>query len=91
MYGSAGTGKTLILCEALKIKLSQLQSQGRRVRILVTTYNDKRSTNLLNNLKTKYLAMEPKSMMIVSIFHTGGRTEGDARPFAFFKALFLSL
>ena len=34
VYGSAGTGKTLILCEALKIKLSQLLSQGRRVRIL---------------------------------------------------------
>ena len=53
VYGSAGTGKTLILCEALKIKLSQLLSQGRRVRILVTAFHDE--TELLNNFRTKYL------------------------------------
>ena len=41
--------------------------------------------------ETQYLAMELKSLMVVSIFHTGGRTEGDARPSAFFKAIFLSL
>ena len=35
MFGSAGTGKTLILTETLKIKLSKLLSLGRRVRILV--------------------------------------------------------
>ena len=55
MYGSAGTGKTLILCEALKIKLSQLLSQGRRVRILATGFNDDETTELLNNFRTKYL------------------------------------
>ena len=57
MYGSAGTGKTLILCEALKIKLSQLLSQGRKVRILATTFADWdwRTTELLNNFRTKYL------------------------------------
>ena len=55
MYGSAGTGKTLILCEALKIKLSQLLSQGRRVRILATTFDDSNTTELRNNFRTKYL------------------------------------
>ena len=55
MYGSAGTGKTLILCEALKIKLSQLRSQGRRVRILATAFHDRNTTELLNNFRTKYL------------------------------------
>ena len=55
VYGSAGTGKTLILTEALKIKLSKLLTQGRRVRILATTFFDKRATKLRNNLKTKYL------------------------------------
>ena len=55
MYGSAGTGKTLILCEALKIKLSQLRSQGRRVRILATGFHDSLTTELLNNFRTKYL------------------------------------
>ena len=53
MYGSAGTGKTLILCEALKIKLSQLRSQGRRVRILATVYSEE--TELQKNFRTKYL------------------------------------
>ena len=55
MYGSAGTGKTLILCEALKIKLSQLLSQGRKVRILAVGFSDARTTELLNNFRTKYL------------------------------------
>ena len=55
MYGSAGTGKTLILCEALKIKLSQLLSQGRRVRILATGFEDFLNRELLNNFRTKYL------------------------------------
>ena len=55
MYGSAGTGKTLILCEALKIKLSQLRSQGRRVRILATGFDNVTTTELLNNFRTKYL------------------------------------
>ena len=53
MYGSAGTGKTLILCEALKIKLSQLRSQGRRVRILASTFVNE--LELLNNFRSKYL------------------------------------
>ena len=55
MYGSAGTGKTLILMEALKIKLSKLLSQGRRVRTLATTFADWNTTELLNNFRTKYL------------------------------------
>ena len=40
LYGSAGTGKTLILVEVLKIKYSRLLSVGRTVRILVTTFHD---------------------------------------------------
>ena len=55
MYGSAGTGKTLILFEGLKIKVSKLRSQGRRVRILATTFDDDRTTELLNNFTNKYL------------------------------------
>ena len=52
VYGSLGTGKTLILCEALKIKLSQLLSQGRRVRILATIFGYE--TELLKNFQKKY-------------------------------------
>ena len=50
VYGSAGTGKTLILCEALKIKLSQLWSQSRRVRILAIGFNGN-TKELQNNFR----------------------------------------
>ena len=38
LWGSSGTGKTLMLCEALKIKISQLRRSGKKdVRVFVTT------------------------------------------------------
>ena len=52
VYGSAGTGKTMILCEALKIKLSKLMSQGRKVRIMATAFGYFLTTELLNNFTT---------------------------------------
>ena len=67
MYGSAGTGKTLILCEALKIKLSQLLSQGRRVRILATGFHDRNTTELLNNFRTKYL-VNMKNIEVMGLY-----------------------
>ena len=66
MYGSAGTGKTLILCEALKIKLSQLLSQGRRVRILATGCADDITTELLKNFRSKYL-VNMKNIEVMSL------------------------
>ena len=66
MYGSAGTGKTLILTEALKIKLSKLLSQGRRVRILATTFFDRRAEKLRSNLKTKYF-VNVKNVEVMSL------------------------
>ena len=54
MWGSAGTGKTLILMEALKIKLSKLLRLGKRVRILATTY-DQDNTELQKKYVEKYL------------------------------------
>ena len=54
VWGSAGTGKTLILMEALKIKLSKLLRRGRRVRILATTYRDS-NTELQKKYVEKYL------------------------------------
>ena len=54
MWGSAGTGKTLILMEALKIKLSKLLRLGKRVRILATTYDDD-NTELQKKYVEKYL------------------------------------
>ena len=59
MWGSAGTGKTLILMEALKIKLSKLLRLGKRVRILATTfwYNN---TELQKKYVEKYLGKGSK-------------------------------
>ena len=66
MYGSAGTGKTLILMEALKIKLSKLLSQGRRVRILATGFYDGFTSKLMNNFTTKYL-VNMKNIEVISL------------------------
>ena len=54
LYGSAGTGINPMLTEALKIKLSQLLSQGKRVKVLATTFSDD-DTELQKNFSTKYL------------------------------------
>ena len=67
MYGSAGTGKTLILCEALKIKLSQLLSQGRRVRILATGFYGYDTTELMNNFRNKYL-VNMKNIEVMDLY-----------------------
>ena len=54
LTGSAGTGKTLVLSEALKIKLSKLKHNGKDVKIFVTTYGYD-DTELLDKYRTHYL------------------------------------
>ena len=54
MWGSAGTGKTLILMEALKIKLGKLRNRGKKVRILATTFHN-HETELQKKYVEKYL------------------------------------
>ena len=66
VYGSAGTGKTLILIESLKIKVSRLLSQGKKVRILATTFDDY-NTELLNSFATKYLVNMQKNIEVTSL------------------------
>ena len=39
VYGSAGSGKTQMVTEGFKIMLSDLQNQGKKVRLLVTTFS----------------------------------------------------
>ena len=53
VWGSAGTGKTLMLMEALKIKLSKLLSQGRKVRVLATAFYYE--SELRKKFRDKYL------------------------------------
>ena len=67
MWGSAGTGKTLILMEALKIILSKLLSQGRRVRILATGFYGYDTTELMNNFRNKYL-VNMKNIEVMDLY-----------------------
>ena len=69
LWGYSGTGKTLFVCEALKIKLSKVRrllKEGEKVRVIVTVYNsaitdgtqDERfdtSSSLMADMKEKYL------------------------------------
>ena len=70
VWGSAGTGKTLILMEALKIKLSKLRYLGRRVRILATTFYDWQS-ELRKKFDEKYLE-NMKDVEVVSVLELCG-------------------
>ena len=54
LTGSAGTGKTLMLSEALKIKLSKLKHRGADVKIFITTYSSS-NTELLDKFRQHYL------------------------------------
>ena len=67
--GESGTGKTLILSQALGIKVSKYRRLGKRVNVIVLNYvaqpdyvwHDKKleieeKDNLLEDLKNKYLA-----------------------------------
>ena len=57
VYGSAGSGKTLMVTQAFKIKLGQLQNLGKRVRLLVTTFSGLLSnpTELQKKIEHQYL------------------------------------
>ena len=54
MGGSSGTGKTLLSSEAVKIKISQLESEKKPVRVIVIMYDSSESYLLLQNFKEKY-------------------------------------
>ena len=54
MGGSSGTGKTLLSSEAVKIKITQLESEKKPVRVIVTMYASSESDLLLQNFKDKY-------------------------------------
>ena len=53
LWGSSGTGKTLLSLETLKIKLSHFKSQNKTVKVIVTTFWSE--PLLLENIRQKYL------------------------------------
>ena len=57
LEGSSGTGKTLLSSEAVKIKISQFDSQDKPVRVIVTKYlRMNEGDQLLNNFREHYFA-----------------------------------
>ena len=54
LYGSSGTGKTLLSSEAVKIKLSQFKQENKPVRVIVTSYYYRDEKILLENFRTQY-------------------------------------
>ena len=53
LWGSSGTGKTLLSLETLKIKISHFKSQNKTVKVIVTTFRNE--ILLLENIRQKYL------------------------------------
>ena len=56
LWGSSGTGKTVLSLETLKIKISHFKSQNKTVKVIVTTFDAYyRDPLLLENIRQKYL------------------------------------
>ena len=55
LWGSSGTGKTVLSLETLKIKLSHFKSQNKTLRVIVTQFYTFRDSFLLENIRQKYL------------------------------------
>ena len=53
LWGSSGTGKTVLSLETLKIKISHFKSQNKTVKVIVTTFIGE--PLLLENIRQKYL------------------------------------
>ena len=55
LWGSSGTGKTLLSLETLKIKLSHFKSQNKIAKVIVTQFYTWYDPVLLENIRQKYL------------------------------------
>ena len=60
LWGSAGTGKTILLVEVLKMKVARLKREGKKFKIFVTTWTKDNTSLLREKLKGKYLARLPE-------------------------------
>jgi len=67
LWGSSGTGKTILLVEALKVKIATLKKEGRKMKIYVTTFKKNETTFLRNKLKNEYLMNIQEDFTVTSI------------------------
>ena len=64
LWGSSGTGKTIILTEVLKMKISYYKINGFKMNVFVTTYIAAPQSQLLQELKRKYLCHLPSTIQV---------------------------
>ena len=64
LWGSSGTGKTIILTEVLKMKIIHYKKQNIKLNIFVTSYMAASGSQLIEDLKQKYLAHLPSECQV---------------------------
>ena len=64
LWGSSGTGKTIILTEILKMKISHYKKKHIKLNIFVTSYMAGSGSQLIEDFKQKYLAHLPYECQI---------------------------
>ena len=64
LWGSSGTGKTIVLTEVLKLKISHYKNKNFKVNVFVTSYMATSESQLMQDFKEKYLAYLPSSCQI---------------------------
>ena len=64
LWGSSGTGKTILLTEILKIKLSYYKMKMVQLNVFVTSYMATSDSQLIHDFKEKYLAFLPSTCHI---------------------------
>ena len=56
LWGSSGTGKTIILTEILKVKISHYVQKNKKLNVFVTSYMATSESQWIQDFKEKYLA-----------------------------------
>ena len=59
LWGSSGTGKTIILTEILKMKISNYEKKSVKLNIFITSYMATSESQLMKEFKEKYFAYLP--------------------------------
>ena len=64
LWGSSGTGKTIMLTEILKMKISHYKRQRLKMKIFITSYMANSESQLIQDFKEKYLAYLPSECVV---------------------------
>ena len=64
LWGSSGTGKTVILTEILKMKISHYKKKNIRLNVFVTSYMAASGSQLIKDFKEKYLSHIPSECQV---------------------------